>query len=387
VVVSTITLEDLKFSEDEKMPIVSDDDTRCDALDTFNHPRIRRCFILQALSQLDSDGTVTFQKPDAKMVEPLTDLYKDTQNTALLQFFHDAWQKWVDLGDGGRDPLTSLPTSAGVPPLIPGVMTLPRESRQRPSDNVMGQIGYYCTDTCTPIFDQLLDELQWDAAIIHQALHVLHQETSNVVYALPTHPGHHAAQDSFGGFCYLNQAAHAAQVLRQSYDKVAVLDIDYHCGNGTASIFYDRDDVMVCSIHCHPEWDYPFHSGYTDENKPGSTLHLPLLPGANWEDHYKPALQQGLDEIFGPLFGAQALVVSLGLDTLQGDPVTLRRAGFDMLPEAYRPLGELVGTYAATVPCLVVQEGGYKMDQLGLAAADVIMGIAQGKTKAPEGHE
>ncbi|CAB9523912.1 Acetylpolyamine amidohydrolase [Seminavis robusta] len=130
---------------------------------------------------------------------------------------------------------------------------------------------------------------------------------------------------------------------------------------------YDRGDVMVCSIHCHPDYDYPFHSGSEDENAKGkATFHVPLKPGATWTDHYQPALERSLSKIFGE-FGAQALVVSMGLDTLQGDPVTLRRAGFAMGPNDYKPMGRLSGCKLSSkgMPCLVVQEGGYKMDQVG----------------------
>ena len=205
------------------------------------------------------------------------------------------------------------------------------------------------------------------------------EETPKVVYALPTHPGHHAAQDSYGGYCYLNHAAHAATQLQKHFKKVAVLDIDYHCGNGTASIFHGNSNILVVSIHCHPDYDYPFHSGFEEENTTDDLLHLPLLPGATWKDQYQPALQRAVDHIFDK-FQAEALVVSLGLDTLAGDPVTLRRAGFQIFPDDYRPIGELIGSkLPASAPCLVVQEGGYKMDDLGKAAADVIVGIAAGR--------
>ena len=154
-----------------------------------------------------------------------------------------------------------LPHPTALVTVGAGNVPLPREPNQRPSQNVMGQVAYYCTDTCTPVFAELLEELQQDAAIVSHALHVLQQSPNTIVYALPTHPGHHAANDSFGGYCYLNHAAAVAQRLKEglSLEKVAILDVDYHAGNGTASIFYEDPKFLVVSIHCHPDWEYPFH--------------------------------------------------------------------------------------------------------------------------------
>lgn len=409
VVVTSVLPDEIQYSKDGNgIPIISDKESRLDALDDFNHPRIRRVHILRSSQQKYADSMVFVKPPDPSQVTvDLAESYKGTQSAGLLTFFATAWKQWSDLGDAGRDPMASLKTKShgedratsgeseltninsntNVPALVPGNVSLPRDSHQRPSKNVMGQIGYYCTDTCTPVFDALLSELSWDAATIHHALDLLLSaptdppitSTSKVVYALPTHPGHHAARDSFGGYCYLNQAAHAAQLFLDSgkMKKVAVLDVDYHCGNGTASIFYDNPKVLVVSIHCHPDHDYPFHSGFSEENEEAKALcHLPLLPGSAWEPQYRSALEQGMKAI--KEFGAEALVVSLGLDTLGGDPVTLRRAGFELkkTPD-YWEMGKLIGSsLGSDIPCLFVQEGGYKMDDLGEAAADVVAAFA-----------
>lgn len=104
-------------------------------------------------------------------------------------------------------------------------------------------------------------------------------------YAVTTHPGHHASSDSFGGYCYINHAAMAARYLQTEYDfaKVAVLDVDYHAGNGTVSIFYCDPSVLTISIHCDPDVEYPFNSGWADQTGAadglGSTLNIPLPPG------------------------------------------------------------------------------------------------------------
>jgi acetoin utilization deacetylase AcuC-like enzyme len=378
VVVSSTTADELKFDSNGK-PIIPQGEAQADALDDFNHPRLRKAYILKAFSTKYQDNT-TFVKPSNGPIQDLNSKYKATHSDGLITFLVNAWNKWVQLGDA-RDPMSTLKTqgaqAVAIPPLVPGNVALPRESRQRPSQNVMGQIGYYSTDLCTPVFASLLEELQWDASILEHALELVEKEQTNkVIYALPTHPGHHGAFGSFGGYCYINQAAHAAMTLQQKYGKAAVLDVDYHVGNGTASIFYDNPNVLVISIHCHPDWDYPFHSGFEDENETAkATYHLPLLPGATWESSYKEAVEKAMKRIRE--FGAKALVVSLGLDTLDGDPVTLRRAGFRLKGNDYVEMGKLIGSKLdSSVPCMFVQEGGYKMEELGMAAADVVSSFA-----------
>ena len=164
--------------------------------------------------------------------------------------------------------------------------------------------------------------------------------------------------------------------MQKTHEKVAVLDVDYHVGNGTASIFYDNPNVLVISIHCHPDYDYPFHSGFEEENDTAqATFHLPLLPGATWDSTYKDAVEKAMNKIAE--FGANALVVSLGLDTLDDDPVTLRRAGFHLKGKDYWEMGKLIGSqFKQHAPCLFIQEGGYNMEKLGEAAAEVVAGCA-----------
>eukprot|EP00980_Cylindrotheca_fusiformis_P001381 scaffold344_cov130-Cylindrotheca_fusiformis.AAC.12 len=314
-------------------------------------------------------------------------MYQKVHTTRLLEFFTTAWEQWDALGHDGQDPLCNGGggNASSSPALIPGNVTLPRDPYQRPSKNVMGQIGFFCTETSTPVFSSLLEELQWDASVVAQAVEALRNNTpsSSVVYALATHPGHHAARDSFGGYCYLNHVAMAARLLQQQenggYGKVAILDVDYHCGNGTASIFYEDPSVLMVSIHCHPDCDYPFHSGFHDEigagAGEGTTLHLPLMPGTTWENSYKADLERAMKTI--QEFGAEALVVSLGLDTHLNDPCAIRRAGFKLEGQDYSRMGEMIGS--ANLPTIVIQEGGYKMDSVPKAAADVLFGIASKK--------
>lgn len=422
---------DLSFADapDGVPPLLSLEDERNDGWDTFNHPRYRRAMILRELATHCGfeDDTYGDGKGGAKRIAFVTpsapnDVTANLKDTAyqkahsieLLDFLSTSWTRWDALGHEGQDPASSLKFNLALnevdciemtKPLIPGNFPMPRDTGtvQRPSQNVMGQVGYYCTDTCTPIFSELLTELWWDLETIQLAVKlscldngddVVVSSTSasslccNVVYALCTHPGHHAGYDSFGGYCYVNHAALSARLLQEyGKNKVAILDVDYHCGNGSANIFYDDPTVLVVSIHCHPDWDYPFHSGYEDESGigdgKGTTMHMPLLPGTTWKDSYRATLEKAMTEIVHN-FRADALVVSLGLDTHAGDPCAIRRAGFLLQGDDYLEMGTCIGEAlkrandrsSSYTPVVVIQEGGYKMDNVPKAATDVLLGLA-----------
>lgn len=372
-VVSSITPDQIVKDKDEN-PSLSPTDEKNDALDKFNHPRFRRQLILQALHGANHHA-IGFHVPP--VAASTLKSYLSIHSSGLIDFLESAWHTWDALGEEGQDPSATSPKSkATTPALIPLNVPLGRDQNQRPSKHVIGQMGYYCTDTCTPIFLSLVSELYWDAAIVELA--VKKALGGEVAYALPTHPGHHAAKDAFGGYCYVNHAAHAAKLLQSKLNgvKVAILDVDYHCGNGTASIFYQDPSVLFVSIHCHPDWDYPFHSGFEEEigaeEGVGATLHLPLPPNTAW-DAYRDALLLAIGRIQD--FGAEAVVVSLGLDTHEGDPCTIRRAGFKLAGTDFWNMGQTIGAKLGNMPTVFVQEGGYRMDKVGKAAADVVVGF------------
>jgi acetoin utilization deacetylase AcuC-like enzyme len=232
-----------------------------------------------------------------------------------------------------------------------------------------------------------------DAALVLKSVEsIVKGESDCVVYMIPTHPGHHAARDNFGGYCYLNHAAACADLLQKSEmfrksastTKVAVLDIDYHCGNGTASIFYDDPSVLLVSIHCDPNFEYPFHTGHQNQigvnDGIGTTVHIPLLPGATWQQHYKNALVQGLVRISE--FAPDALIVSMGLDTYDQDPCALCRAGFCLKDGDYIHMGETIADMLPHMPTIFIQEGGYRMEVIGNAAKDVVISFCETRNKS-----
>jgi acetoin utilization deacetylase AcuC-like enzyme len=232
--------------------------------------------------------------------------------------------------------------------------------------SAVGQAGFHMTDTSCPIGSQT-----WAASLAsaQSALGAADAVLAGdrAAYALCRPPGHHAFAERAGGFCYLNNSAIAAERLRESFDRVAVLDVDLHHGNGTQGVFYARGDVLTVSIHAHPERFYPFFWGYEGERGEaageGANLNLPL-PRGTGDDGFRAALATGLRAISD--FGAGAVVLALGLDAYEGDPfggLSVTTPGFGRISDDIRALG---------LPTVIVQEGGYLCPELGDNLAAVL---------------
>ena len=274
-------------------------------------------------------------------------------------FLAHAWDEWValDPANAARDALPSLwPVRSFRSDVLPA--------------NFTARMGLFSFDAGTPLMAGT-----WAAARSGAdcALSAAQQvaDGARAAFALTRPPGHHAGADFFGGYCFLNNAALAAQHLRdRGAARVAVLDIDYHHGNGTQAIFYARPDVLFTSIHGDPNTEYPFYLGYADERGEGAGLgcnqNLPLPRGTGFSV-WRAALAQALQGI--ARFGADALVVSLGLDTFDGDPV----AGFKLQSDDYLRVGADIA--AAGLPTVFVFEGGYAVAEVGVNAVNVLAGF------------
>lgn len=277
-------------------------------------------------------------------------------SAGLLALLQTAYRRFAQLKEGQR-------------PAVPDTFAV-RESGGRVSHNIWGQLGYYCNDNLTPILSGT-----WDAAYAAAQVALSAAQASlrlPLVYALTRPPGHHVYRDLYGGYCYLNNAAIAASWLVARGSRPAIIDIDFHHGNGTQSIFYDRSDVFVCSLHADPADEYPYYTGYADEMGEGEgegyTLNVPL-PLATGETDYQRALDWALGAI--DAVAPDVLIVSLGFDTLAGDP----HGGMNLTSAAFRMIGRSLAAMGR--PTVLVQEGGYRLGALGPALLALLEGWAQ----------
>jgi acetoin utilization deacetylase AcuC-like enzyme len=286
------------------------------------------------------------------------DPVRRVHDAGFVEFLSTAWAEWVAAGYKGE----------AIPDCWPA-----RRMAQRRPHGIAGKLGYYAMAGETSI-----SAGTWEAA--RAAADVALSGASRVsagergVFALCRPPGHHAAHDLFGGYCFLNNAAIAAQYMRDhGAARVAVLDVDFHHGNGTQDIFYDRADVLYVSLHGDPADAFPYFLGYADEVGSGAgagfNLNLPLprgTPFAPWRD----ALNVALARIHA--FRADALIVSLGVDTFAEDPISF----FKLQSVDFSTYGRMIG--ACGLPTLFVFEGGYAVAQVGVNAVNVLTGFEEG---------
>jgi acetoin utilization deacetylase AcuC-like enzyme len=234
---------------------------------------------------------------------------------------------------------------------------------------VSARLGWWCYETTTPITEGTYDAARAAVNVALSAAAAV-RDGDAAAYGLCRPPGHHAATTLYGGYCFFNNAAIAADHLASTTgSRVAVLDVDYHHGNGTQQIFYERDDVAFVSLHGDPRRAYPYHTGFAAETGAGrgsgSTTNIPLAAGTD-DETYLGALDRALDAVDD--FDPAIVVVSLGLDTFGGDPIcdlALTTEGFHRCGAAVAALGR---------PLVVLQEGGYAGDALGANAVAWLTG-------------
>jgi acetoin utilization deacetylase AcuC-like enzyme len=295
--------------------------------------------VLRELKRRDLGEIVT---PQHFGFEPILRVH----DPEFVQFLEVAHQRW-EAKYGNESP-------AAIPSSFPM-----RHLRTVPTEDIDAQLGFYTFDTSTPITPGTWTAARAAANVALSAAQGIFKG-ANAAFALCRPPGHHAANDLFGGYCYLNNAAIAAQWLLDQGMRPAVLDVDYHHGNGTQSIFYRRSDVLFVSIHADPKFAYPHYLGFADEagegDGEGYNLNLPLPFATDWSG-YQPALRAAVEKI--RRFGADAVVVSLGVDTYEKDPISKFCLGRD----DYLRMGEMLAELKR--PCLFVMEGGYAVEDIG----------------------
>jgi len=253
--------------------------------------------------------------------------------------------------------------------------TFPTRPIRYRSKSVYGRAGYYAFGTGSPILAGTWAAAYWSAQCALTAADLV-KNRAGAAYALCRPPGHHAAADLYGGFCYLNNAAIAARYLQAASPlraKIAILDVDYHHGNGTQEIFYADPSVLYCSLHAHPDDDYPYFWGSADErgDGPGEGFNRNWpLPQKTGDAHYLAALDEALAVVRD--FAPRYLVVSVGFDIADGDPV----GGFGVTLDGMRAVGQRIAALSRGTPTVLVQEGGYLLERLGQNAAAFLQPLA-----------
>ncbi len=303
------------------------------------------------VEQLKSRGYDNFVEPGAFDAG----LAQRVHAPDFLEFLSSAWDEWRKEGMQGD--------------AIPTVFPARRMHDDRRPNHIDGKLGYYCMAIETAIMSGTWAAAQSAAACAATAQKLVAHDKS--AFALCRPPGHHAGINMYGGYCFLNNAAIAAQgFIQDGAKRVALLDVDFHHGNGSQDIFYARDDVLYLSLHGQPEDAFPHFLGYADEHGKGA--------GEGCNRNYPMPPETGFSVWFDALLDAcrhireyspDALVVSLGVDTFKDDPISF----FKLHSEDFIRYGEALG--ALGLPTLFVMEGGYAVSEIGLNTVNVLDGF------------
>ena len=273
-----------------------------------------------------------------------------------LDFLPTIWDRWKAEGRSG----TALPFTWPTRGLRGDV----------PPEFIDGLLGYYSFDAGCGIVEGSWDAIKSSHDTALTAADLV-EEGERAAFALCRPPGHHAGAGFMGGYCYINNAAVAAQRFRdKGARRVSILDVDYHHGNGTQEIFYSRADVQVINLHADPMQEYPYFLGHADERGSGEgegyNLNYPMRFGTDWT-----RWSQTLEEACGKLvaYNPDVVVVSLGVDTFEKDPISQ----FKLKTEDYPKIGERIARL--NLPTLFVMEGGYAVAEIGVNAVSVLTGF------------
>jgi len=308
--------------------------------------------LLQAVEHLGFD----LRQPDDYGMQPLNAVHCPE----YLRFLEEAHSEWKATGqDWGEEVISNV---------------FVREPN--PLRGILAKAARYLADGSCPVGEQTWRGAYWSAqSAIAGARALLDGQPE--AYALCRPPGHHARRDAAGGFCYLNNAAIAAQELRKGHSRVAVLDTDMHHGQGIQEIFYERDDVLYVSIHGDPTNFYPVVAGYEDEKGAGAGYGYNLnlsMPHGSPESVFFERLQEAIAAL--RRFEPDALVLSLGFDIYELDP----QSQVAVTGDGFRRLGQAIGEL--NLPTLIVQEGGYHLESLQDNAEQFFNGFLAPRRKA-----
>jgi acetoin utilization deacetylase AcuC-like enzyme len=335
------------FSDDHRKHFAQAEVYGGELVTPFERPS-RMEYILRELKARGMTDISPPSRPDLKTIARVHD-------EGYLTFLKSIWKDWQKAGYRGEVVATVIPN---------------RSLQQRIPRWVDGKVGYYAHSVETAI-----TACTWEAALSSAAVALTAQKLvakgERAAFALCRPPGHHAHDDLYGGYCFLNNAAIAAQAFRdQGAKRVAILDVDFHHGNGTQDIFYDRGDVLFLSLHGNPEDCYPHFLGYKDERGKGKgegfNFNYPMPPKTNFAT-WAEALEESFKQI--RRFKPDVLVVSLGVDTFEKDPISF----FKLKSKDFHTYGRMIA--GLKLPTLIVMEGGYAIEAIGVNTVNVLEGF------------
>lgn len=322
----------------------------------FVTPFERPSRIEYVLRRLKERGLMDIVAPGPVDLAPV----RRVHDAGFLDFLATAWDEWKAAGFAGEIIATGYPVRR-----MPGAERRPR--------HIDGKVGYYSLASETAITAGTWAAAQASCATAQAAQrHVA--GGARAAFALCRPPGHHAAADMYGGYCFLNNASVAAEMfVAGGAGRVAILDVDFHHGNGTQDIFWNRGDVLFASLHGHPEDAYPYFIGYADETGAGegegTTANYPMRPGTSYGE-WSTALDDAIARI--RKFGAEALVVSLGVDAFKEDPISFFKLDSADFTDCGRRIAKL------DLPTVFVMEGGYAIEAVGINTVNVLEGFLDG---------
>lgn len=307
------------------------------------------------IDRIREAGLGETRSPRAYGLEPVLAVH----DRGYVEFLQRVWDDWVAAGFKGEV----------IPYILPG-----RSLRQDAVPaHIRGEVGHYALSVETSISPGTFAAAQASKDIALSATAAV-LATGAPAFGLCRPPGHHATADQYGGYCFFNNAAVAAQhALDGGMERVAILDIDFHHGNGTQSIFYDRDDVLFVSLHGDPRTEFPFFLGFADETGRGAgagcNINYPMPSGtdyARWAQTLEAAGERIRD------YGPELLIVSLGLDTFEGDPIS----SFKLKSADFIDCGRRLARFG--IPTVFLLEGGYAVAEIGVNAVNVLSGFEGG---------
>lgn len=306
------------------------------------------------MDRLGVRGFSDFAEPAALDMGPVRQIHDE----GFLEFLETAWERWLAEGYEGEVLATCFPA---------------RRMQVRKPKHIDGLVGYYALAIETAITSGTWEAACASAAIAQTAQRIV-ASGARSAFALCRPPGHHAAKDMYGGYCFLNNAAIAAQMfLNDGAKRVAILDPDFHHGNGTQDIFYDRDDVLFLSLHGAPEHAFPHFLGYEDETGAGKgegfTVNYAMPPNTGY-DEWGSAMDDAIKRI--EAYSPDALVVSLGVDTFERDPISF----FKLKSDDFTDYGGRIAKLK--LPTLFCMEGGYAVEEIGINTVNVLEGFENG---------